>query len=196
MPSERQIFREHALQQYLQKREKEVIPHIISPSLFTCLWIVFSVFLVTALLTLMEPLPKYISSSGVVVGQREAYKGQRDDLVILAFLPIASRKQFHVGQHVLVQTRRNEHPFTGTIQHIEARIQSPADIQQRYLQKRGVSLDNVRPSLIAEVRLEQSLRLAHDDEGSVVTLQINVGSQSVLALLPGIGPLFGGETYG
>ncbi|GHO99699.1 hypothetical protein KSF_097470 [Reticulibacter mediterranei] len=196
MPSERQIFRERALQQYLQKREKEVIPHILSPSLFTCLWIVFSLFVLIALLTLRGQLPKFISSSGVVLTQREGHIGQSDDLVILAFLPVTDPKLFHVGQHVLVRTETNERPFTGTIQRIEESIYSPADIQKRYLQRHNVSLDIVRPSRVAEVKLERPLHLPSYEEGGVVTLQVNVGSQSVLSLLPGIGRLFGGETYG
>jgi hypothetical protein len=196
MPSERQIFRERALQQYLKKREKEVIPRILSPSLFTCLWIVFSLLLLVALFALMGQLPKYSSSSGVILTQREGHMGQSDDLVILAFLPVTNPMPFHVGQHVLVQTGIDERRFTGTIQRIEGRIRSPADIQKSYLRKHNVSLDIVRPSLVAEVRLEKSLRLSPYDEGSVVTLQVNVGSQSVLSLLPGIGSLLGGETNG
>ena len=40
MPQEqRPLFREHALQHYLQKREKDILPHFVSPPIFVCAWI-------------------------------------------------------------------------------------------------------------------------------------------------------------
>jgi hypothetical protein len=48
--SQRPLFREHAMQHYLQKREKDILPHFVSPPVFVCAWILLSLAVAVGLL--------------------------------------------------------------------------------------------------------------------------------------------------
>src|SRR5579884_1019842 len=159
MQPDRSIFREQALKQYMQKQEKEVIPHILSPSIFACLWILFSLILLATILVLRQQVPRFINSSGIILNQREANMGTGDDMVILAFLPANNITQFHLGQRTIVQSGSRGPAFTGTIQYIGSSLVSPSDIQRRYIQNHHVPLHIIQPSLIAEVKPARQLSL-------------------------------------
>lgn len=191
MQPERPIFREQALQRYMQKKEKEVVPHLLSPAIFTGLWMLFCLFLLATLLVLRQQVPRIISSSGIVLNQHHAHMKVSDDMVILAFLPATRIRQFHVGQQAIIWSRPDKPGFTGTIQHIESSELSPADIQRRYIQDPHIMLNIAQSSFVAEVRPARPSLLTSNYERSGVTIQVNVGSQSVLSLLPGIGAALG-----
>jgi hypothetical protein len=191
MQPDRQIFREQALKQYMQKQEKEVILHMLPSSVFVGLWIVLGLMLLATLLALMQQVPRFIAGPGIVLSQQEANLSKSNDMVILAFLPATSITQFHVGQRALVQSVPGKSGFTGTIQYIGPGVLSPADIQSRYIQKHNIRLNIAQPAFIAEIKPARQSFLTTGYTGSVVTTQINVGSQSILSLLTGVGPNFG-----
>ena len=50
--SPRPIFRERAMKQYIQRRQKDVIPRLIAPPLFLLLWVLLGLLLIALLLVL------------------------------------------------------------------------------------------------------------------------------------------------
>lgn len=48
--SKRPIFREQAVQQYLQRRQPDVLPRFISPLLFLICWLVLALLMVALIL--------------------------------------------------------------------------------------------------------------------------------------------------
>jgi hypothetical protein len=191
MQSDRQIFREQALKQYMQKQEKDITLNIFPSSVFTILWILFSLMLLATLLALKQQVPRFIAGPGIVLSQHEANLSTSNDMVVMSFLPATSIKQFHVGQKAIVQLAPGNPGFTGTIQYIEPGALSPADIQRKYMQNRNAVLNITQPSFVAEIKPAKRPLLAASYTGSLVITQINVGSQSILSLLTGVGTFIG-----
>ncbi|MBV9020941.1 MAG: hypothetical protein JOZ71_09540 [Ktedonobacteraceae bacterium] len=50
--SPRSIFRERAMKQYIQRRQKDVVPHLIAAPLFLLLWVLLGLLLIALLLVL------------------------------------------------------------------------------------------------------------------------------------------------
>ncbi|HEU5381019.1 MAG TPA: hypothetical protein VFV38_36815 [Ktedonobacteraceae bacterium] len=57
--SKRPIFREQAVQQYLQRRQPDVLPRFISPLLFLSCWVLL-VLLVIALILLVPAFSTFL----------------------------------------------------------------------------------------------------------------------------------------
>ncbi|MBE3561784.1 MAG: hypothetical protein IMW89_21560 [Ktedonobacteraceae bacterium] len=53
---QRQIFRQHALQHYMQNSEQQVLPRAISPRIFVACWLIFLLLLGTGLLIISTAL--------------------------------------------------------------------------------------------------------------------------------------------
>jgi hypothetical protein len=52
--SQRPLFRDHAINYHLRKKQKDVLPHLIAPPVFVFLWIVLIVFLIIMALLLLR----------------------------------------------------------------------------------------------------------------------------------------------
>jgi uncharacterized RDD family membrane protein YckC len=50
--SPRSIFRERAIKQYVQGRQKDVLPHLIAPPIFLLLWVLLVLLLIVMFLLL------------------------------------------------------------------------------------------------------------------------------------------------
>lgn len=51
------LFRRAALQHYIARRERAVLPHLVAPRTFAWLWIIFVLLIAAALLTLWVAMP-------------------------------------------------------------------------------------------------------------------------------------------
>src|SRR5262245_44841715 len=63
----RQIFREQALQHYIQKNEKSVLPRTISPLVLTCCWVVLALSILASVFIWSIPVPNYVNTLGILV---------------------------------------------------------------------------------------------------------------------------------
>lgn len=52
--SQRPIFRNRAVQQYLQQRQKDILPHLTAPSIFAFLWVLLGLLMIVLVLLLPE----------------------------------------------------------------------------------------------------------------------------------------------
>lgn len=73
----RQLFRESALKHYMQKREKDVLPRLISTPMFVGLWVLLFVFIGVGVLVSFGEVAVFANGPGVVLIQnKSAQQGQ------------------------------------------------------------------------------------------------------------------------
>ena len=187
--SQRPLFREHALQHYLQKSEKDILPHFVSPPIFICAWLLLCLAVAVGLFATTQRVPVQVSSMGIVLaqGQNDAF-GNNGGTALL-FLPANEAKLVHVGEPSQLQIGLTGPSYTSTIAQIEPRLLSPNDINKRY----GLNYSAIPmisdPSMVVYVRLTPSLQ-SHLYAGSPVRAQIQVGTQRIFSL-PGLNILTG-----
>jgi hypothetical protein len=180
----RQIFRESALQHYIRNREKDVLLRILPVPMAVFLWVLLSIFLMAGLFAWNERIPTYTSGAGIV---QESTGGNSIGVV---FLPAGPTTTVQVGESVQIQIGPNSPQIQGNVMEIEPGILSP-DTTRKQFQLDGASSYLVtQPSLILLVRF-RTIVLAKTYAGSLLSAQIEVGSQRILSQLPGIGQLIG-----
>jgi hypothetical protein len=176
------FFREKAIQKYVQSREKNVLPRLVSPPTFALLWIILVTMIAAGILSWLGQTPRYVTASGLILDQRATGAGGKDEAVALIFLPATSPLQVRAGMPAQLQIGAAGLQVTGTIGTVEPTILSPSQIHQLY------TFEVTDPEFVATITLGPTIsgRLF---AGSPVQAQIQVGSQRLFALLPFFGTL-------
>lgn len=186
--SQRPLFREPAWQHYLQKREKDILPHFVSPPIFVCIWVLLCLTIVLGLFSSMQKVPVQVDGVGVVLAQGQNPAGRKGGMV-LVFLPASEAKQVHVGQPSQIQIGLTGPSYSTTIAQIEPGLLSPNEIYQRYSSVCSNMPTITGPAVVAHVVSVPSLS-SHLYAGSQVRAQIQTGTKSLFSL-PGLNDLIG-----
>jgi hypothetical protein len=188
--SPRPLFREHAWQHYLQKREKDILPHVVSPPIFVCAWILFGLIVVVGLVVATQRVPIQVDGSGIVLAQEhnDASSGSNGGTALL-FLPASEARQVHVGERSQIQIGLTGPSYTTTIAQVEPGLLSPNDIYKRYGLNCSAMPTITEPSVVVHVKLVPSLS-SYLYAGSPITAQVQIGTQRILSL-PGLNDLVG-----
>jgi len=187
--SPRPLFREHAWQHYLQKREKDILPHFVSPPIFVCAWILFCLIVVVGLIAATQRVPIEVDGSGIVLAQEYNDASGSDRGTALLFLPASEARQVHVGERSQLQIGLTGPSYTTTIAQVEPGLLSPNDIYKRYGLNCSAMPTITEPSVVVHVKLAPSLS-SHLYAGSPVRAQVQIGTQRILSL-PGLNDLIG-----
>ena len=190
--SKRSIFRGKAMQHYAESRRKEVLPRLISPPVFVFFWILLLLLLFAGITAWLAHVPTYIVTTGVVL-DREIIQGQQanDGATAIIFVPASHASQVHVGQPILLQIGATGTPLRDKVESVVPGILSPNEARRRYGLDNTTSPIITGPSMVLTISLGPTFP-AQQYAGSTVSAQIQVGSQRVLSLLPGLGQLIGG----
>lgn len=170
--SKRSIFRDKALHQYLQSREKNILPRFVAPPVFVLYWILLAMLLVSGLIAWFEKVPLYATGAGIIPTNREG-----NQAIAIIFLPASSSSHPQPGLPALVQINPSGSQFNGTVSTIEPGIISPSEAKKRY------SFEISTPSLVVTVKLGTNVSSSMY-AGSLVNAQVQVGSQRLLSLFP------------
>lgn len=186
---QRPLFREHALQHYLQKREKDILPHFVSPPVFVCVWILLCLAVVVGLFAGMQKVPIQVDGVGFILAQ-----GQNDALgskegMVLVFLPASEAKLVHVGEPSQLQIGQSGPSYSSTVAQVEPGLLSPSDVYNRYGFICSTMPTITEPSVVVHVGLAPSLS-SRLYAGSLVNAQIQIGTQGIFSL-PGLNDLIG-----
>ncbi len=169
------IFRSKTIQKYTQNREKSVLPRVVAPPVFALCWIILTLLVAACIAAWMGRVPLYIEGSGVVLDQGVASQTGEATAVIL--LPAESISRLHKGLSIQIQLGQSGPVLTRSIDDISPTILSPSQIGQKY----GIRVSD--PSLLLTVGLGSTVPNALY-AGTTVQAQIQIGSQSLLALFP------------
>jgi hypothetical protein len=178
------IFREKVIKEYMQKQEKDILLHFISPYLFIFSYILLCFLLLTGLWTLWREVPIFISGSGVVLSEGPAHTSSNHTMAIVLFLPAKYASQIHVGAYTQLEVGPARQQLTGTITHIETGIISPTEARKRYILKSTVAQAITQPSLVVTI-IPTVKSMPHMYAGDLVGAQVQIGSQRMFSLLLG-----------
>src|SRR5690349_6728841 len=123
----RQIFRESAMRQYVQRREQDILPQIVSPPVFACSWFLLALILMAGLLAWSAELPTYQSASGIITRQGQLPNSTSSNVQALIFFPSTDGSQLHAGLPIKLQIGSTGPSLSSTITSVEADIVSPSD---------------------------------------------------------------------
>jgi len=187
--AQRPLFREHALKHYLQKREKDILPRLVSPPTFICGWFLLCLVVAVGVVAWLEKVPIFVNGSGIVLAQEQG-NVSGDGGMVRIFLPASQARSIHVGETSLLQVGRTGPSFTTRIVHVEPGLLSPDDVHKRYgFNYYGMPVIT-EPSVAVDVKVKPSV-LSRLYAGSPVSAQVQIGTQRVLSLLPGFDSLIG-----
>ncbi len=175
------IFRSKTMQKCMQNREKSVLPRVVAPSVFAFTWIVLILLISAGVAIWIGKVPQYLSGSGIVLTPSASAQPNEDATAVI-LLPASDVSQLKTGLPVQVQVGQSGPQITRTIDGISQELLSPSDVHQNF------GLDVTGPSLAITVGLGPTIP-AHLYAGSLIQAQIQVGSQSVLAVFPVINNL-------
>ena len=191
--NKRTIFRNKALHYYVQSREKDVLPRFVAPPVFIFLWVLLGLLLVATLLAWLGRVPTYVTGSGVILNsQGSAQQAGNGEATAIIFLPATSSSSLKVraGMAILLQVGTAGPALHGKIATVEPEVMSPSEARTKYSLNGSLALAITQPSIAVSVKLGPGLP-AQKYTGSIVGAQVQVGSRSVLSLLPIIGQLIG-----
>jgi len=183
MFSRQHLFRSQALEHYAKSREKTILPRVVTPPVFLCGWLLLGLLLLATTLAWQTQAPIYAVAAGKLLKNPAVNQQPVSGLEALIFVPAMPAPLLHVGDAIALQVVLTGESFTGTIVTIEPGVITPDKARQRYALSGDLALVITHPSVVVHVALGPTLP-ADVTDGLSVSAQVQVGSQSVLSLLP------------
>src|ERR1051326_7685180 len=183
MAQQRRIFRQQALDHYIQGREKTILPRLVAPPVFLCLWALLGLLIAATILAWQVQVPRYTGAAGVLVQDGKITPQNSGEVLAMLFVPASFSSEVNVGEPVTLQLTATGEQVQATVRSIEPGIISPADAQQRYGLTGDLAYTITQPSVIVTATLTQ-LVPPDISAGRSISAQVQVGSRSVLSLLP------------
>ena len=190
---EHTIFRQSAITAYKRSREKAVVPRLISWPIIVCLWLLLGVLIVTGFLAWYVQVPTYVDGSGIILARGDMLQPVYGGMVAVVFLPPDQSAHLRVGLPVDVQMGSAGVLVHSTIAQVEPGITSPDAARQRYRLGGVGALLVTQPSIVVIIKLGTTLP-ATSYAGSLLTAKVEIGSQRLLTLLPGLGNFLGSSS--
>ncbi len=182
------FFRQKALQHYYRRnREENVLPHFISPPVILLFWCLLIILLISSAFAWWYRIPVYSTAPGIIGTVTEQAE---EKPYIVAFFPASQLSQLHSGQNVHLQAGADGPQWQRTITIVEPKVLNPADARNDLQLDIHAQLLMTQPSVIVLIEIPRELLKQY--AGSVVQVKVQVSSQRILSLLPGLS-IFGGE---
>jgi hypothetical protein len=186
------IFRERAVEKYIRRQEQHVILRLASPPTFVFLWILLLLSLAAATLVGFIQVPIVVSGEGIVIEQTGNSEQAEKKIIILLLLPPGQQAMLQAEEPVHIRIKSSNSSFdtvfNSSIEYVIADPMSPARIRTQFSLPLPSSAIVSGPAIVATARVEPE-SLAHMYLGSQGHAEIQVGSESALFLIPGIGDL-------
>lgn len=183
-PPKLPIFRSETLQNYMQSREKSVLPRIVAPPAFAFSWIVLMLLIVAGIVAWQGQVPSYITGSGIIL-DTTSIATQGDGAIAAILLPANTISFIRPGLPVQIQVGYTGPQLRRSIDKVGQKLLSPGAVRQKY------GFEVTDPSVVVTVKLGSTVsELLY--VGSPIRAQILIGSQSLFTLFPGINGLMKG----
>jgi hypothetical protein len=179
----RTIFRESAIEAYRRRTERDIVPRLVARPIIVGCWLLLGTFVAAALVAWSVRVPTYVGASGAILAgaERPPAGGGRTGAVL--FLSPDRSSDLRDGQPVRAQIGSSGRFVQGAVTRVERRLIGPAAARRRY--RIGADLVT-EPSIVVAARLDARLR-PETYGGSRITARVEIGSQRLLGLLPGLG---------
>lgn len=177
----RSVFREEALRRYSQARVEQVLPRLASPPVFQCLWAVAAMLVAGLIVCAWTEMPAYVSAPAIVV----PWKGSAR---VIAFFPPDAIHHLRLNRPLWIGAQTSVEREKAAIVSVEPRVTSPAEAKQIFGLSAGTLADAAGPSVIAVAEWERAPAAV----GRIYRAEVEIGSQSLLSILPVLRSLLGG----
>ena len=178
-----QIFREQALQHYIQKNEKSVLPQTISPFVFTCCWTVLALTALIGFVIWSIPVPNYVDTLGMPILQGSPTSTTTQTTSILAFFPLKAQTHIRSGQIVQVGSPRLESTLTGHIVRVDTQHLNAIELVERYaLNPALIQFLPASEVFVVTITTSQAIPLQNDTSSRVI-VRYQQGTRQALSLL-------------
>lgn len=170
----------------MQKQERHVVLRLVSPRVLLSLWLLLLLAIGGGMLIWSIQEPVFLQGKGLVVQPKAANGKNAQEIVVLLLFPPGQEAKLKVSQPVHISIAPANITFTSTIQTIEAGTMSPSEISTQLNAQLSLAqtLSGSGPSVVALAPVEP-MSLAQTYLGSQCQVQVQIGSRSVLSLLPG-----------
>ena len=189
--SKSRVFRARALQSYLKRTDRSVLPKLVSPRTFTIAWVLFAILIAAGATAWFTSVPVYANGTVVVV-KRDGFSRDADKAASMVLLmPPETLANLKSGQEVLLWRHANA-SLHSLIVAVEPATLSPQSAQERFSLSAGAASQIKGPVAVAFV----SWRTLGADPsplsyiGSFYDASVQVGSRPVISLLPVLGKFF------
>jgi hypothetical protein len=177
--SKRALFRNQALQAYARQRQKTVLPRYVTPPVFLLCWLILALLAGTTFTVGLARVPVHLQTSGIILADQQ----DSAEAMVVLFIPADAAKSVRVGQPVQVRLGPSGPQVSSTIAAVDTTIFSPSAARERYGLTGDLAQIITQPSMVATVRLG-SIYAATTYGGSLVQSQVQIGTRSILSLLP------------
>jgi hypothetical protein len=189
---DRAIFRESALQAYRRGTARDVVPRLTSWPVIACLWLLLAGLVATTAVAWSVRIPAYVGAQGVILPNgAQAGPGSAGTAAAL-FVPSDQSAHVRPGQAVHTRIGASGPAAPGAVARIEPGVITPDKARAKYGLEPGADIARP-PWTVVIVRLGRSLSPAAYG-GRLLTAQVEIRSQRLLALFPGLSGLFGGAS--
>jgi len=186
--TKRPIFRASAWRHYAERNERMVLPHFVTPPRFALLWILLGLLLILGGVAWWSEIPVYTSGPAILRdgGAIPALhlNGQKA-VVAVVFLPENPFATLHPGLPAFMQISQGGPQIAGRVIQVMSGSISPQEARQQYKLDSSEGSLITQPSQVIIVGLPSSVP-PHTYTGSIVTAQVQVGSEHLLSLLLGM----------
>jgi hypothetical protein len=170
--------------------ENDAVPCLISWPIVVGLWLLLGMFIAAGFLAWHVQVATYVDGSGIVLARGDMLQPAGSETVAVVFLPPDQAAHVRVGMPAGAQIGSGGVYVRGTVAQVEPGIVSPEAARRSYRLDGAGALLIAQPSVVVIVRSDTTLPAAAY-AGSVVTAKVEIGSQRLLALLPGLGKFLG-----
>ncbi|HEU5198287.1 MAG TPA: hypothetical protein VFU32_01550 [Ktedonobacterales bacterium] len=183
MISRRQFFRKEALEHYARSREKDILPRSVAPPVFLFFWILLGLLLAATLLAWQVQVPTYAAASGFIAQDRQPGTLPGGETQAVLFVPANLSPTLRVGQSLTLQVALTGQTLIGTITTIRPDVITPDGARQQYALTGDLALVITQLSVVVILDLGAVLPQGVFAGNSLIA-QVQVGTRSVLSLLP------------
>lgn len=188
----RSIFRTEAVERHIAAREKSIWPRFIRPRVFLFLWILFGLLLLAGVLTWFAQVPIYASGTAVVAQANPATS--ESEITMIAFLvpSVLELERLQVGESIYIFLEEESEPVELVISQVEPDVLTPEMVREKFL-----LTDELMQFVVGDAAVVQIMPPAELDNRPITThvgsryrVDVEIGSQRVVSLIPYLGQFF------
>jgi hypothetical protein len=192
-PQPHSIFRPEAIRRYRQNQQASVLPRFTRPPVLTLLWVLLGLLGAGGVIAWLVTVPEYAVGQAIVVQGTNLTRQPGGDVQIVAFLPSGYLPRLRPGQSLFVQLDQSQPGgrVKRPIHEVEPNLCSPETAQKRFASGLAAAGAITRPAAVVIARWEPGIGGLPGAAylGSVLPVEVKVGSRRMLSLLPFISAL-------
>jgi len=187
------IFRPEAIRRYRQSQQESILPRFTRPPVLVLLWFALGLLGASGVAAWLAKVPVYALGQAMIVPGAEVSRQTNADAQIVALLPAEYLPRLRPGQSLFVQLKpdQTDGRVKRPIHAVEPDLCSPEAARKRFPAGLAASGAITRPAAVVIARWEPVVGGLPGAAyfGSILPVEVEVGSRRMLSLLPVVGTL-------